>query len=336
MKRPIGLILSAIALSLAALFLLLMTAVMAFAGVFAGRQPSIAASPHLEIYFALAFSLFYAALAVWAILTVIGILRLRPWARYSILIIGGGLAVFAILSFFGTLVSRSMLPTLQSQQPAADPHLMSIIFLFMAAINLLIAAVGIWWLVYFNQRSVRELFANPNLLLPTAAGASSRFGQTPTAIKIIGGVLLFSSACCLFCVLLPFPAFFLGFILPPPATHILYLCFAAFTGWMGYGLLNLKESARLSTMAFQLLGCANVALASLPWYRVQFRLYMTQITSYMPTMPGQFQVSLRNATTLIIFTVIWCLLIYGIVLWLLHRHRAAFKTPTPPPPMLEA
>jgi hypothetical protein len=35
---------------------------------------------------------FYAILATWAILTVIGILRLRPWARYSILIIGGGLA----------------------------------------------------------------------------------------------------------------------------------------------------------------------------------------------------------------------------------------------------
>jgi hypothetical protein len=69
-------------------------------------------------YLVLAISVFYAALAVWAILTVIGILRLRSWARYSVLIIGGGLAVIGVFAVFGTLVSRSMLPT---QQPAADP-----------------------------------------------------------------------------------------------------------------------------------------------------------------------------------------------------------------------
>src|ERR1700758_3767422 len=102
MRRPIGLILSAIALRVAALFLLLMTVVTAFAGSFAERQSPIAASPHLIIYLGLAFSLFYAALAVWAILTVIGILRLRSWARYSILIIGGGLAVIGVLGALGT------------------------------------------------------------------------------------------------------------------------------------------------------------------------------------------------------------------------------------------
>src|SRR5271155_4602312 len=116
MKRPVGLILSAIVLSLAALFLLLLTAVMAFAGIFARHQPSIALMPHLLMYVMLACSVFYAALAVWAILTVIGILRLRSWARYSILTVGGGLAVIGVFAVFGILVSRSMLPT---QQPAA-------------------------------------------------------------------------------------------------------------------------------------------------------------------------------------------------------------------------
>jgi hypothetical protein len=332
-----GLILSAIVLSLAALFLLLLTALTTFAGIFARHQPSIAPTPHFLTYFVLAISVFYAALAVWAILTVIGILRLRPWARYSILIIGAGLAVIGVFAVFGTLVSRSVLPTLQAQQPATDPHLMSILFLFMAAINLLIAAVGSWWLVYFNLRSVRELFANPLSLPATVAGTSSRFSQTPTAIKIIGGFLLLSSVCCLFCVLLPFPAFFLGVILSPPTTHILYLCFAALTGWMGYGLLNLKESARLATIAFQLLGCANVALALLPWYRTQFSLYMTQLIAAMPTMPSQPRIFLDYTVTLIFISCIWSLIVYGLVLWLLHRHRAAFKSPVPPsPPMLEA
>jgi hypothetical protein len=336
MKRSLGLILSAIVLSLAALFLLLTTALMVFVGIFAGKQASVPAAPHFVTYFMVACSVFYAVLAVWAILTVIGILRLRSWARYSILIIGSGLAALGILSALGTLMGRSMLPTLQTQQPAADPHIMAVVFLFMTAVDLLIAAVGIWWLVYFNLRSVRELFSNPDQLLPASAGTSRRFNQTPTAIKIIAAFLLLSSVCCLLGVFLPFPAFLLGFILPLAATHIFYLCFAAVTGWMGYGLLRLKESARLTTIAFQIFGCINVGLALLPWYQAQLRLYMTQIFSSMPTIPGQPQMFFTYTRTLITFSLLWCLLIYGIVFWLLHRHRAAFKTPAPPAPTMLA
>jgi hypothetical protein len=61
---------------LAALFLLLSTALTAFAGIFVEHQPSIATAPHF-----IRFSFWQSApstpsLAVWAILTVIGILRL--------------------------------------------------------------------------------------------------------------------------------------------------------------------------------------------------------------------------------------------------------------------
>src|SRR5271156_2340944 len=130
MKRPIGLILSAIVLSLAALFLLLLTALTAFASIFAQHQPSIAATPHFALYLMLAVSAFYAVLATWAIFTVIGILRLRSWGRYSILIIGGGLAFIGVLAAaFSLVFSRTMLPALQAQQLMTNPHLMSIVFM---------------------------------------------------------------------------------------------------------------------------------------------------------------------------------------------------------------
>jgi hypothetical protein len=307
---------------------------MAFAGISARHQPSIAFTPHLLMGLMLALSVIYAALAVWAILTVIGILRLRPWARYSILIIGGGLAVIGFFAVFGILVSRSMLPI---QQPATDPRLTSILFLFTAAINLLIAAVGIWWLIYFNLRSVRELFANPLSLLPIAAGESGRFSQTPTAIKIIGGLLLVSSACCLPCILLPFPAFLLGFIIPPAMGRLVYLCFAILLALIGYGLLRLKESARLTTIALLLLGFTNIALSTLPWYQARFHLYLTQVMAYTPTMPGLPHATFVPGRMFFFFAFLWGAAIYGIILWLLHRHRTAFKTSiTQPPPMLEA
>ncbi len=205
MKRPIGLVLSAIVLSLSALFLLLMTALMAVAGIFSGRQPTIQPAPHILIYFMLAISLFYAALSVWAILTVIGILRLRAWARYSILIIGGGLVVLGLLAALFTLAGRTMFPATPTKPPV-DPHIMTVIFLVIGAFYLLIAAIGIWWLVYFNRRLIRELFSNPNLCtnsLPAASRFSRNSPTEPSRSSVAVSFLFFSSACCLFCVSCP-------------------------------------------------------------------------------------------------------------------------------------
>ncbi|HWY99741.1 MAG TPA: hypothetical protein VNX17_01600 [Edaphobacter sp.] len=333
MKRPIGLILSAIVLSLIALFLLLMAALMAFSGIFAAHQPAFAASRHFILYLMLAIGAFYAVLTVWAILTVIGILRLRPWGRYSILIIGGGLAAVNLFAAVFTILSR-LVPGLTPQQPSVDPHIAFLITAFMVGVNLLFAATGIWWLIYFNLRSTRELFSYSNALLQTPA-FHGRFNRTPTAVKIIACFLLFSALCGLFCAILPFPAFLLGFILSPTGSHIMYLCFAALMGWTGYGLLRLSEPARLITIAFLILGCCNIVLASLPWYQAQFRLYMAQLMSAIPTMPGQPQTFFNYSRTFIIASCIPFIILYGFVLWLLHRHRAAFKTPSSAEPLLE-
>src|ERR1700744_560246 len=116
MKRPIGLILSAIVLGLIALVLLLIAALMAFSGILAAHQPAFAASRHFMLYLMLAIGAFYAVLTVWAILTVIGILRLRQWSRYSILIIGGGLAAFNLFTAVFTLLSRTLLTGIAPQQ----------------------------------------------------------------------------------------------------------------------------------------------------------------------------------------------------------------------------
>ena len=334
MKRPIGLILSAIVLGLIALFLLLIAALMAFSGTFAAHQPAFAASRHFILYLMLAIGAFYAVLTVWAILTVIGILRLRHWGRYSILIIGGGLAAFNLLAVVFTILSR-LVPGLTPQQQAIDPHITFVVTVFMVGVNLLFAAIGIWWLIYFNLRATRELFSNPLHLLHAPA-FHGRFSRTPTAIKIVGCLLLFSAFCTLFGAVLPFPAFLLGFILSPTESHIMYLCLAALMAWTGYGLLGLSDPARLVTIALLVLGCCNIFLASLPWYQAQFRLYIAQLMSEVPTIPGQPETFFNYSRTFIVVSCVPFIVVYGFVLWLLHRHRAAFKSPIPPPPLIEA
>ena len=329
MKRPLGLILSAIVLSVAAFFLTLTTGLMVLIGVFADRHPFIATTPattpHFFIYLMLAVAVFYAALATWATLTVIGILRLRSWARYSILIIGGGLTVLGLLAGMGTLVSRTMLPTLSAQQPNADPRILSTVFFLMTGFYLLITAVGVWWLIYFNLRPVRELFSIAKFEIPSSTQILVSPDPVPTPIKIIAGFLFLGAICCLLCLFLPFPAFLFGFILPVAATHILYLAFAALAAFAGYGLLRLKESARLLTMAFIVLGLCNLAMVALPRYQDRWQAYSTQIMHSMPVMPGQTQPPVTYSSTLFIFSAFVGLIVYGFALWLLHRHRAAFK-----------
>jgi hypothetical protein len=352
MKRPIGLILSAIVLSLAALFLLLAAALTVIAGIFAGHQPSTAATSHFVIYLMLAVGVFYIALAVWAILTVIGILRLRSWARYSILIIGGGLAVFGVLTtVFSALFSHTMLPTLQAQQPTADPHLMAFVLLFVSAIYLLIAAVGIWWLVYFNLRSIREIFrpsaftavypyGQPNIsTLPAKpyTGFFSSPEHAPTAIKILGWLFLIFSICCLPIVFLPIPAFILGFIIPVKASHLLYLAILVIAACIGYGLLKLKNSARLALIVFALFGILNMAVTLLPWSQNHLHQYMAQVmaqfTAMLPTIPNQANPIYTTSAAMVVFNSTVGIAVNLYVLWLAHRHRPAF---TAAPPMPEA
>jgi hypothetical protein len=320
-------------LSLAALLFILTTVLMVFAGIFADHHPFIAATPattpHFFLYLMLAVAVFYVTLAAWATVTVVGILRLRSWARYSILIIGGGIAVLGLFGGMGTLLSRAMLPTLSVQQPSADPRILSGVFFAGTAFYLLVCAIGVWWLIYFNLRSIRELFSIAELQIPSPDGTLVRPDPVPTPIKIIAGFLFFGAICCLLCVFLPFPAFLLGFILPLTATHILYVAFAALGALAGYGLLRLKESARLLTMGFLILGFCNVAMAALPWYQSRFRTYTVHIIHSMPSLPGQPQPPLTYSSMPLLFSAFIGLILYGFVFWFLHRHRAAFKAPPP-------
>jgi hypothetical protein len=323
MKRPFGLILSAIILGLSALFLLIMTAVMAVAALSSSHQPTTA-MPHFAMFLILGLSVFYAILAVWAILTVIGILRLRTWARYSILIIGSGLACLGVLLTLGTILSRNMFASLPSRTSAPDPHMMAALFTILIAIYVVMAAIGIWWLIYFNLRSTRELFQASESALPPNSTASS-LSQRPTAITILACFFLFCAACCGLLVFAPFPGFLLGFILPTKAAHVLYLAFALITALIAYGLLRLKEYARLATIAFLLFGVFNVLLSLLPWYQNQFRLYMAQFQMVFPA--NQSPMLFPYTRIMVYASGIIGLGIYARVLWLLHRHRAAFKPP---------
>ena len=108
MKRPFGVVFSAVLLLLGSLLQLPMALLMAFSGVLLRKQiVSGGASLPLPTWipaYMYALCGFFIALAVWGILTSVGLFRLRRWARYSILIIGGALTLIGLISLLVTLV----------------------------------------------------------------------------------------------------------------------------------------------------------------------------------------------------------------------------------------
>jgi hypothetical protein len=127
MKRPFGLLLATIVLGLLALGQLLMATLMAIVTA-AGRHVTpataavdVPAAQPFILFFGIGLSLFLAVLAVWAIFTIVGLLRLRNWARISVLIIGGCLAFFGCVSALGMIAGLFFASKFDTHSNVAPP-----------------------------------------------------------------------------------------------------------------------------------------------------------------------------------------------------------------------
>jgi len=143
-----------------------------------------------------------AGLAIFGVFTCIGVLRLKKWARLSILIWGGVMAAFSGVMLLFT--SLSPLPEISADSAVGLPYLR----ILMCALYGIQFLVGVWWLLLFNQRAVREQF------LPEAAGDSQVAvlpqPRCPLPLAILSGVSIFFAA---FTLLLPFTNFPVNIIL---------------------------------------------------------------------------------------------------------------------------
>jgi hypothetical protein len=164
-RRPAGVILSAIVLGFAAALLLLLAAATFLGAMMMGHapppttlSPGVATPPPTILIATVgAIACFYLALAVWAIATLVGLIRMRPWARISIMIIGAGLGCLGLFSALGCFAMPLLMQSMP-MPPTANPAVVHAIFLGMAVVSLLVAALGITWLVYFALRRTREAF----------------------------------------------------------------------------------------------------------------------------------------------------------------------------------
>jgi len=124
--------------------------------LYLGRQiavpQSLQAAPIEVRTIMIAGGIVFAALAAWGFATAFGLLKQKPWARFSIL-------VFSVLALVWSAVSMLSIylavRNLRTDLTSAVPFL-----LFRAVLKAAVPGlIGLSWLFYFNRKAVRSQFA---------------------------------------------------------------------------------------------------------------------------------------------------------------------------------
>src|SRR5207302_6215295 len=170
---------------------------------------------------------------------------------------------------------------------------------------------GVWWLILFNRKSTREVFA-------AGIVAGEKTGR-PLSVSIIGWWNLMAGAMCLIPAAIRMPAFVVGFVLTGAAATLVYVVFGALSLFLGWGLLNLDERARIVSIGwfgFSIVHTALVALVP----SVRTRMWEFQKSIQPPDAPQPpFDPAIFSTFMMVVAAVV-----LGLAIWLLVRAKPAF------------
>src|SRR5450759_2443677 len=298
MSRPVGVTASAIVAILGSIFALLVAAVLVASPHIAPPQ----SQPPNSAQVVIAGAAMFAALAGIGIWTSVGLFRLRPWARTAILVIAGFLAAGSIFSLV-----ISMAVPMPPEITASTEH---IVRRTMAAMFGIPAAIAVWWLIQFNTPSTKAAFASP-----IAGPASPR----PLSITVIAWASIVGGAPCLFAILTRMPAFLFGVNFNGWIAGVIYAFFGALSLYIGKGLLDLRERARVLAIGWFGFGFVHLSLVTLVPSLRQRRLELERAVVQNQPNPIPFdQGMLMN----VIFA--FSAILAASAIWFLIRNRAAF------------
>lgn len=186
-------------------------------------------------------------IALWGIVSGLGIIQFKNWARASILLL-------AYVFLFCVIPPISAFMVSADSDTSTDPtqHLVKMILI---AILLVLAAVGIWWVILFNKKSVKERFRTP----------------VQTDESLASGIINIIAWCIIFNAL-----FWISNDLFQSNGQLVFgICLTGWgaKAWMigsriigiccAVGLLRFRLWARLVAMVYLSVGIANYALAGI-------------------------------------------------------------------------
>jgi hypothetical protein len=281
-------------------------------------------------------SLFYVLPAIWGIVTVVGLFRLRNWARISILVFS---VLLLVMSLFGLLTAA--LIRIPMQGGTIDPGMRSFVDIVMVAFNLVPLAIAIWWLVFFSRPGVKQQFVT---LPPHAAGdvatgdyaavtpiGAPRTPSRPLSITILAWFLLVGSVMILVNLPLRSPAIFFVLLLTGPIAMAYYAVAAALQVSLGIGLLRLNPLSRTLTMAYLAYGALNVAAFNFaPGGRSRVQALLNAQETMFPWMRvarSQAAIAIDPAVPMVVGSAVG-LGVFGVWVYFLITRKQAFEKTT--------
>lgn len=212
-------------------------------------------------------------LAAWAIITAIGIFRLRRWAWISMLVFSGVMTAFAT---FGVIGMAAAMPLMKAMPPTPGlpPNFETIALLGVMGTLAVPLGCGIWWLILFTRKSVRLQFhgSSQEPLLPASQTAvavaavgpgapGSPAPKIPVSILVIGVYLVAFVPFFPFALVMPYvrrmPVMLFGRMMWQGHAWIYMLTIGLAHLVIGVGLLTRKEWAWIWACAYALFMAAN-------------------------------------------------------------------------------
>jgi len=308
MARPAGVTASAVVALIGSVLTLLMAVFLAFLPAFSASSTATV-TPRELLVVGLVMAAISAAFGAWGLFTAIGLLKLKKWARISTIVYAALLTLFSGLA----VVAMATVPLPDAPQPGQPAGLslaaMRPMIVTIYAIPLL---VGIWWLVYFNLKVTRDAFATEYVPGPPSA--------RPLSISIIGWWMAVGGPVSVFLAMLPLPFVFAGAYLTGGAARLGYLFVGGLAGWLGWGLLKLRESARIGMLAYVALSVAN----SLYYALTDSGRAALQRMQRDMTMPGMPPAAPDESVALTIVMMLFGATVAAVAVWFLVKHRAVF------------
>jgi len=252
MKRSAGVTASAVISTIGGCCSILLGGLMVFSP-FGGplKRPSNQPVPPLSPVELGIVAIFFFGFGVWGIVSAIGLLRLRNWARISFASYGVLLAFFCALSTASGVSLMALAISRNIQPNDVPPGLYAVEFALFAAIAFLFAALGVFWAIYFSRKSVKIQFLGEALAsVPRAM---------PIGLTVVGWLFVVGAAVAAIMTFFSLPLFLFGFSLHGWLARLGHLAWSIAALIAGVGLLKKRAKAYPVAVGCSVFGLMNWA-----------------------------------------------------------------------------
>lgn len=276
----------------------------------------------------------------WGLATGIGLIKTKQWARISLLVYAAILVLFSLP--ITVLMAFIPLPNGTGAGATNLPfNVATITRVFTMLLYGAFAALGGFWLYFFNTRSVKAQFL-PQMPDSEAAVAALPFGapvgapdvshpHRPLSITIIGWYLLIASALTPLFLLLgsgfyrgvKFPIGFLGFFFYGRSATLILFTTMIVQMFAAAGLLKLKRWGLFASIGLQCLGALNIVLmVAIPANRLTLQQFTDAIRTSVNSRMYHYDAFNFPAWSALVVS----LPIIFVILWFLVAARHAFNS----------